>query len=195
MKSALSALTPGTLRTDMIAAFALRAALHEAAATEKPGLVCPDTAGVHTDMDIQTMVASAVSLYPCFRNAAVIGMDTAGLEARAAFSLLRGEGREAERAMFAVTCGVNTHKGLIFSMGLFCAAMEIVTDTDRVSVSVPLPVGEPENPAPAELYAAKFDDLAAPVWNSQRRKAILKAVGKLEQLEDMRELTRLLAAS
>jgi triphosphoribosyl-dephospho-CoA synthase len=96
--------------------------LHETAATGKPGLVCADTAGVHTDMDIQTMVASAVSLYPYFRNAAGIGMDTAGLEAQAVFSLLRREGLEAERAMFTVTRGVNTHKGLIFSMGLFCAA-------------------------------------------------------------------------
>jgi 2-methylcitrate dehydratase PrpD len=75
------------------------------------------------------------------------------------------------------------------------AAMEIVTDAGRVSVSVPLPVGEPENPAPAELFAAKFDDLASPVWDGRRRDAILSTVGKLEQLEDMRELTRLLAAS
>jgi triphosphoribosyl-dephospho-CoA synthetase len=106
----------------MIAAFALRAALHEAAATEKPGLVCADTSGVHTDMDIQTMVASAVSLYPYFRSVTVIGVETAGLEAQFVFPLLREKGREAERAMFAVTRGVNTHKGLVFSMGLFCAA-------------------------------------------------------------------------
>ncbi|MDR2056465.1 MAG: triphosphoribosyl-dephospho-CoA synthase [Desulfovibrio sp.] len=117
-----ASLTPHARQADMIASCALRAVLHEAAATEKPGLVCADTAGVHTDMDIQTMIASAVSLYPYFRDVADIGRDTAGLEARAVFPLLRGEGREAERAMFAVTCGVNTHKGLIFSMGLFCAA-------------------------------------------------------------------------
>ncbi|MDR1776990.1 MAG: MmgE/PrpD family protein [Desulfovibrio sp.] len=75
------------------------------------------------------------------------------------------------------------------------AAMDIVTANDKVSVRVPLPVGEPENPAPEKLYTTKFNDMAAAVWKPQRRKSILKAVGRMEELDDIRSLTRLLAAS
>jgi 2-methylcitrate dehydratase PrpD len=75
------------------------------------------------------------------------------------------------------------------------AAMEIVTGTSTVNTRVPLPVGEPENPASKELFAAKFADLAGAVWTPPRKRTILKAVGKLEQLQDIRELTRLLKAS
>ena len=35
---------------------------------------------------------------------------------------LRGVGIDAEQAMYAATGGVNTHKGAIFTFGIFCAA-------------------------------------------------------------------------
>ncbi|MDR3073179.1 MAG: triphosphoribosyl-dephospho-CoA synthase [Deltaproteobacteria bacterium] len=105
-----------------VAAFAVRAALHEAAATRKPGLVCADARGAHRDMDIATMVASAVSLGPYFHAAALLGWETRDEEPDAVFPRLRSLGIRAEKRMFAATGGVNTHKGLIFSLGLFCAA-------------------------------------------------------------------------
>ncbi|MBQ2477449.1 MAG: MmgE/PrpD family protein, partial [Desulfovibrio sp.] len=43
------------------------------------------------------------------------------------------------------------------------AAMDIVTTRGTFSVRVPLPVGEPENPAPKDRYATKFHDLASGV--------------------------------
>ena len=74
------------------------------------------------------------------------------------------------------------------------AAMDIVTDAGTFSVRVPLPVGEPENPAPAEMYARKFDDLAAGVWSAERRRAIREMVDGMETLPDMAEAAALLAS-
>ncbi len=72
------------------------------------------------------------------------------------------------------------------------AAMDIVTTRGTFSVRVPLPVGEPENPAPKERYAAKFHDLASGVWGEARRQEILAAIDRLEQIKDMNEFTKLL---
>lgn len=44
----------------------------------------------------------------------------------ALFPGLRRIGREAETAMFRATGGVNTHKGLIFSLGVLCAAASAI---------------------------------------------------------------------
>lgn len=101
---------------------ALRALLHESSVTPKPGLVCPDDSGAHTDMDIRTFVSGALSLGPYFTLCARHGADSAALPPEEAFSGLRRLGIEAEQAMFRATRGVNTHKGLIFSLGLLCAA-------------------------------------------------------------------------
>jgi len=106
----------------MLASLAVRAAVLEAAATGKPGLVCMDTRGVHTDMDIRTFVASAFSLHSYFVRAVECGRKLADDPPGDLFRLLRPLGRTAEKTMFAITGGVNTHKGLIFSQGLLCAA-------------------------------------------------------------------------
>ena len=50
------------LSSEMPASLAVQAAVLEAAATRKPGLVCMDTQGVHTDMDIRTLTASAAAI-------------------------------------------------------------------------------------------------------------------------------------
>lgn len=101
---------------------ALRAALHEAAVTPKPGLVCPDSQGAHTDMDFPLLVASAFSLAPYFDAAARLGRDSAHHPPEAVFEALRQAGREAEAKMLAVTGGVNTHRGLVFSLGILVCA-------------------------------------------------------------------------
>lgn len=105
-----------------IARLAVRAVMHEAAVTPKPGLVCPDSQGAHRDMDITTMLASALSIEPYFEVAAQLGMDGATLPPDQVFGKLRQHGVAAERAMLAATGGVNTHKGLIFSLGILAAA-------------------------------------------------------------------------
>ena len=105
-----------------IADFAHKAVLMEAGSSPKPGLVCPDHNGAHKDMDYPLFVASADSLKPYLFECAFTGFETWSDTAENVFSLLRAAGVRAEKAMFAATKGVNTHKGMIFSMGLITAA-------------------------------------------------------------------------
>jgi len=110
------------LSSEATASLAVQAAVLEAAATGKPGLVCMNTQGVHTDMDIRTLVASAFSLHAYFMQMTECGRIHAEATPHDLFLSLRPLGCIAENSMFAVTKDVNTHKGLIFSQGLICAA-------------------------------------------------------------------------
>jgi len=103
-----------------IGRLALTATLYEAAAAPKPGLVDPHSRGAHRDMDYFTFLASAAALGPWFSEFARLGVRHRG-ELAGLLPLLREAGKAAERDMLAATGGVNTHKGLIFSMGLLCA--------------------------------------------------------------------------
>ena len=60
---------------------------------------------------------SADALIPYFKTAVSLGLSDAGMPS------LKAAGFEAERAMFAATDGVNTHKGMIYSMGLLLYGM------------------------------------------------------------------------
>ena len=85
--------------------------------TPKPGLVDRDNNGAHTDMDVPLFLKSAASLVPYFKTAVRLGQEDAGM------APLKDAGLSAERAMFAATNGVNTHKGMIYSMGLLLYGM------------------------------------------------------------------------
>lgn len=102
---------------------AWRAMLSEVSATPKPGLVDRNNSGSHQDMDFFTFVDSAAALAPHFRKMYLAGWDHALDEPTALFTRLRVLGQQAEADMFAATHGVNTHKGLIFSMGLLSGAL------------------------------------------------------------------------
>ncbi|UPJ63768.1 triphosphoribosyl-dephospho-CoA synthase MdcB [Bradyrhizobium sp. 191] len=82
----------------------------------KPGLVSHVDNGAHSDMDAGLLCRSADTLAPFFSDLAAAGADGAGM------NRLRAIGVAAERAMLAATCGVNTHRGAIFGLGLLCAA-------------------------------------------------------------------------
>lgn len=104
------------------AAEALRA---EAGASPKPGLVDRENNGAHQDMDYAMLLRSADALEPYFVTCVKAGMLA---EARDwpeddLAVVLRQVGKDAEAAMYAVTGGVNTHKGAIFSMGILCCAL------------------------------------------------------------------------
>ena len=107
--------------TKQIARLALTAVLYEASAAPKPGLVDPFSSGAHSDMDYFTFLASAASIAPWLERFAKLGYLHKG-EPESLLPVLRKEGKHAENAMFHATRGVNTHKGLIFSLGLVCAA-------------------------------------------------------------------------
>lgn len=105
------------------AAHATRALLYEVSVTPKPGLVDRTNSGSHRDMNFFTFLDSSAVLSHWFRDMVSAGWDGASLPPAKLFSRLRFLGRQAERDMFSATHGINTHKGLIFSLGLLCGAL------------------------------------------------------------------------
>lgn len=109
-----ASMVPQTSVPYIISHLATQALQAELDTTPKPGLVdCHDN-GAHTDMDYALMCRSIRALHPYFTRLAVMGSDTA----LPSHESMAAVGMEAERAMFAATGGVNTHKGALFSMGL-----------------------------------------------------------------------------
>ncbi len=100
-------------------AYALMA---EVGATPKPGLVDRHDSGAHTDMDYDTFAASTTAIVPYLARMFEAGYTWESKDFNALFESIRPIGIEAEKAMFAATDGVNTHKGMIFSMGTIAAA-------------------------------------------------------------------------
>lgn len=96
--------------------------LEEVYTTPKPGLVDLWSCGAHTDMDVQTFEKSAWCLRPFFIEMANEGYTFEG-DPETLFSEIRQIGIRAEKSMYKATEGVNTHKGSIFTMGIFCAAV------------------------------------------------------------------------
>ena len=106
---------------DEMAEAAVRALLSEVATTPKPGLVDRLGNGAHRDMDFFTFINSTAALIPYFREATLEGLRGKG-DSKALFHVVRCHGQLAEEEMLRATGGVNTHKGLIFSVGILCAA-------------------------------------------------------------------------
>ena len=100
---------------------ALKSLLYEVSVTPKPGLVDRDNPGAHGDMDYYSFIDSAAALAPYFSRCAALGRDSL-CEPGEVLTRLRPLGLEAEEAMKQATGGANTHKGLIFSLGILCAA-------------------------------------------------------------------------
>ncbi|MEC9367567.1 MAG: triphosphoribosyl-dephospho-CoA synthase MdcB [Pseudomonadota bacterium] len=82
----------------------------------KPGLVSHIDCGSHDDMTAETFRASTLVIAPYLQALAEAGSQGCSM------GKLRLIGLEAERAMFAATSGINTHRGAIFGLGLLCAA-------------------------------------------------------------------------
>ena len=104
-----------------IGIMAWKALLEEVVTTPKPGLVDFYSSGAHSDMDIHTFRKSAYALLPYFICMAEQG-HTLLCTPKELFQVIRKTGIFAEQAMYRATGGINTHKGLIFTIGIFCAA-------------------------------------------------------------------------
>lgn len=115
---------------DKISQNALKALLYEVVTNPKPGLVDPVDVGSHPDMNIYMFIDSSLSLEKYFRQAAEIGSRFNGQDLCQMFNLLRQAGIEAEKAMFTATNNVNTHKGAVFSLGLFVCASSYCMNHD-----------------------------------------------------------------
>lgn len=113
-----------------ISSLAMASLLYEVAATPKPGLVDRDNSGSHKDMDFYTFQSSAVSLNQFFEEFTLCGIKNHERSCEDVFALIRPIGIQAEAVMKQATGGVNTHKGMIFSLGIFCCALGYLYGND-----------------------------------------------------------------
>ncbi|WP_411382006.1 triphosphoribosyl-dephospho-CoA synthase [Pseudomonas sp. MPB26] len=106
---------------ERLADIAVDALIDEADLSPKPALVDRRGNGAHDDLHLGLMHASALSLWPMFKEMAEAALEfgEVGLPLREALGRL---GREGEQAMLATTGGVNTHRGAIWALGLLTAA-------------------------------------------------------------------------
>ena len=107
--------------SEYIANTATESLIKEVCTTPKPGLVDLRNNGSHTDMNSDTFIKSACALKPYFKKCVRIGQKYRD----GIFPLLKQEGVTAENSMYTATGGVNTHKGIIYSMGILCSEMSL----------------------------------------------------------------------
>ena len=112
-------LVPPTTIPYIIGHLALMALQAELDTTPKPGLVDCNDNGAHRDMDHALMQRSIQALHPYFVRLAQLGFT----DKQPCHDEIVNIGIEAEREMFKVTGGVNTHKGALFSIGLAAVAL------------------------------------------------------------------------
>ncbi len=98
------------------------ALIAEVSTTPKPGLVDRHDSGAHTDMCYDTFVTSTQAILPYLAEMASLGLTWEEPDCQGLFPAIRSVGIRAEAAMFQATGGVNTHKGMIFSIGTIAAA-------------------------------------------------------------------------
>ena len=92
------------------------ALFEELSLTPKPGLVDRNGSGAHSDMDFGLFEKSIAAIAPFFEEAVMNGFSGGDMES------LEEIGTKAESAMFAVTNGINTHKGAVFLFMLLLSA-------------------------------------------------------------------------
>lgn len=109
------------LNSDKIARLASYALIYEVSLSPKPGLVSLIDVGAHDDMDYMDFLKSSLVLYDYFKISYELGEKSKGED----FLELREYGKLYEDKMKAVTGGANTHKGIIFSLGLMVYASAI----------------------------------------------------------------------
>lgn len=107
----------------LVSELAYHSMLVEVHLTPKPGLVDLLDNGAHSDMDVRLFERSAEAIKPYIHDFLSAGFGHRQFMADSLLSVLRPIGVQAEQAMFKATQGVNTHKGMIFSIGLICGAI------------------------------------------------------------------------
>lgn len=117
------------LNSDIIARFATYALLYEVSLSPKPGLVTLIDRGAHVDMDYIDFINSALVLHDYFKIAYELGEISTGED----YDELRKFGVNYEEKMKKATGGANTHKGIIFSLGLMVYATAIEMKKENFS--------------------------------------------------------------
>lgn len=108
--------------SEIVARLAEEAILFEVVLSPKPGLVDSLDSGAHKDMDIYTFIKSAASLFEGFNDFSRAGFLHTGT-AKELFFKIRSIGKDVEKKMYRATGNINTHKGIVFSMGIILAAL------------------------------------------------------------------------
>jgi len=151
-----------TFASEYIGDRAVEAMLLEARLTPKPGLVDAHDCGAHTDMNLELLIKSAESLRDFLREAARLGMENEHCMAE-----LKAAGIAAEKQMFAVTGGINTHKGALYALSLLCAGVgcSLIRGTDPFETAAQLARdgGNVEAGSHGEAVRAKFGKSGARV--------------------------------
>lgn len=114
-----------------------KALFYEVNTSLKPGLVDRLHNGSHKDMRLSTFINSAYSLTDYFCQCVKEGLscDCSKKELPLLFQKLRGIGKQAEKNMLLATQGINTHKGIVFSGGILCAAIGYYISTNSKDIS------------------------------------------------------------
>lgn len=114
-----------------------KALFYEVNTSLKPGLVDRLHNGSHKDMGLSTFINSAYSLSDYFCQCVKEGLscDCSKKDLPLLFQKLRSIGKQAEKTMLFATQGINTHKGIIFSGGILCAAIGYYISTNSKDIS------------------------------------------------------------
>ena len=99
---------------------ALEAMIYEVSSYPSFGLVSPLTQGAHNDMDFFTFLDSSFAIKDGLKSMAKIAYSSIPLDI--AFKHLREIGKKTEKNMFVATNNINTHKGMIFLLGVVVSA-------------------------------------------------------------------------
>lgn len=103
-----------------IGELALQAMMYEVACFPSPGLVSPVSNGAHRDMNHYTFIDSTASLMKYMILFAQEGFTVK--TPKELFYNIRNIGLSGDQSMMEKTCGVNTHKGMLFLMGICSSA-------------------------------------------------------------------------
>lgn len=106
--------------TAILSDLTLEGMIYEVSSFPGFGLVTPLTQGSHKDMDFFTFLHSSFVLKKGFKKMAETMFSSLPLDI--AFKKIREIGKTTEEEMFKATSGVNTHKGMIFLMGIAVGA-------------------------------------------------------------------------
>lgn len=98
----------------------LKGMIYEVGSYPSFGLVSPLTNGSHNDMNFFTFLDSSFIISEGFKKMAKIGYSYLNYDK--IFKKIREIGKETEKNMFKATGNVNTHKGMIFLLGISIAA-------------------------------------------------------------------------
>lgn len=100
---------------------ALKSIIAEVSTYPSFGLVSPVSSGAHNDMDYYTFLESGFAIESYLKQMAKYGYSYNNTDD--IFRKIRKVGIKAEEEMFKATKGVNTHKGMIFLMGIVIASI------------------------------------------------------------------------